>query len=120
MRVGIRIKQVLGVLAIVSLAIVVQGGYYVASLTHLLLEGTRAQAKLMSNNIYQQTFKITERGGDTVAALGTDEGLRSILESVAFMTGLVNASICDPSGKIIADADPSRLGQILEPGSKPR
>jgi len=115
MRVGIRIKQVLGVLAIVSLAIVVQGGYYVASLTHLLLEGTRAQAKLMSNNIYQQTFKITERGGDTVAALGTDEGLRSILESVAFMTGLVNASICDPSGKIIADADPSRLGQILEP-----
>jgi len=115
MRVGIRIKQVLGVLAIVSLAILVQGGYYVASLTHLLLEGTRSQAKLMSNNIYQQTFKITERGGDTVAALGTDEGLRSILESVAFMTGLVNASICDPSGKIIADADPPRLGHILEP-----
>jgi signal transduction histidine kinase len=115
MRVGIRIKQVLGVLAIVSLAIVVQGGYFVASLTQLLLEGTRSQAKLMSNNIYQQTFKISERGGDTVAALATDEGLQSILESVAFMTGLVNASICDTSDRIIADVDPSRLGKILEP-----
>jgi signal transduction histidine kinase len=115
MRVGIRIKQVLGVLAIVSLTIVVQGGYYLASLTHLLLESSRAQAKLMSNSIYQVTFRISERGGDTVATLGTDEGLRSVLESVVFSNaGLVSASISDPSGHIIADAEPSQLGKSLE------
>ena len=115
MRVGLRIKQVLGVLAIVSLTLAVQGGYYLASVTNLLLESSRSQAKLMSNSVYQVTFNISKRGGDTVAALGTDEGLRSVLESVAFSNaGLVSASICDPSGHIIADAEASQLGKLLE------
>ena len=115
MRVGIRIKQVLGVLAIVSLAIVVQGGFYLRSLTHLLLENSRTQAKQLSNTIYQVTFKISERGGDTVATLSSDEGLRSVLESVAFSNaGPVSASICNTKDEVIADAELAGLGKPCE------
>ena len=115
MHLGIRIKQVLGVLAIVSLAIAVQGGYYLSSLTRILLEGNRAQAELLSNAIYQRIFTIAEQGGDTTAAIAADEGLKSILESYAYSPGLVSAAVCDTEGRIIADGDRSTRGGLVGP-----
>ena len=114
MRVGIRIKQVLGVLAIVKPDDRGQGPLYTGSITHLLLEQPRSGKADVEQHL-PVTFRIAERGGDTVAALGPDEGLRSVLESVAFANaGLVSASICDPSGHIIADAEPSQLGKLVD------
>ena len=115
MRLGIRVKQVLGVLAIVSLAIVALGGWYLASLTDILLQGSRSQARALSNMIYQRTFTIVAQGGDIATALSADEGLQSILQGHAFSEGLVYASICDTGGRILADALRSRLGESLDP-----
>lgn len=115
MRLGFRVKQVLGVLTIVGLAMLVLGGWYVASLSRMLLEGSRAQAELLSNIAYQRVFAIASQGGDTAAALATDEGLQSILESYVFSEGLDYGSICDPTGRIIADGFRPRVGHILEP-----
>ena len=58
MRVGIRTKQVAGVMAIVGLALTVLGGWYLASLTEILLESSRSRAKLVANVIYQRTFTV--------------------------------------------------------------
>jgi signal transduction histidine kinase len=114
MRLGIRTKQVAGVMAIVSLAIAVLGGWYLASLTRVLLDSSRSRARLLSNIVYQRTFTLLARGGEPVAALQADEGLRSVLESYAYSENLVYASIADPSGRILADADPSRIGTMLD------
>ncbi len=114
MHLGIRIKQVLGVLAIVSLAIVVQGGYHVASLTRILLEGNRAQARQVKDAIFQRIFAINARGGDVLAEIATDEGLRSTLESIAYAETLVSAVICDSEGRMIAGSNPSTLGACVD------
>jgi signal transduction histidine kinase len=120
MRVGIRTKQVAGVTAIVGLAVAVLFGWYLAALAQILLESSRSRAQLISNAAYQRTFALVARGGDLGAlneALRTDDGLRTILESIAFSQGLVYAVIVDPHRRIIADLDPAGLGREHEPAA---
>src|SRR6187399_364189 len=116
MRVGIRTKQVAGVMAIVGLALTVLGGWYLASLTEILLESSRSRARLLGHTIYQRTFNVYNRsGGDPVAALREDDGLRSILESYVFGENMLYASICDADNRVLADMDPTRIGTELAP-----
>jgi len=116
MRVGIRTKQVAGVMAIVGLALTVLGGWYLASLTELLLTSTRSRARMFANIVYQRTFTVANRSGaDPVSALREDDGLRSILESYVFGDNLTYASICDANNRVIVDHDPTRIGAELAP-----
>ena len=116
MRVGIRTKQVAGVMAIVGLALTVLGGWYLASLTEILLEGARSRARLFAHVIYQRTFTVSNASaGDPVTALQEDSGLRSIIESYMFGEQMDNAAICDPENKILVDMDPARVGTRLAP-----
>jgi signal transduction histidine kinase len=116
MRVGIRTKQVAGVMAIVSLALTVLGGWYLASLTEILLEGSRSRARIVANVIYQRTFTVyNASSGDPVAALREDSGLRNILESFMFGEHMDNATICDADNRVLVDIDPARIGTELPP-----
>jgi signal transduction histidine kinase len=116
MRVGIRTKQVAGVMAIVGLALTVLGGWYLASLTKILLESSRSRAKLFANVVYQRTFTVSNaNAGDPVAALREDSGLRSIIESYMFGENMENAAICDPDNLVLVDMDPARIGTELAP-----
>ncbi len=112
MRIGLRTKQVLGVLALVGTAIAVLFVWYLASLTHVLLDTSREQARLLSNIAYQRTFNLLA-GGASVSALNADEGLHTILQSYAFSEGVLFAAVCDASGTIVAEADPQRVGTRL-------
>lgn len=113
MRLGIRVKQVLGVVAIVGLAIAALGGWYLASLSHILLQSSRSQAKIIVNTIFQRTFSMAAQGIDVKDSLMRDDGLRSILESVAYSDFLIHAVITDPSRTILADADVTQVGRRL-------
>jgi signal transduction histidine kinase len=113
MRFGIRVKQVLGVVAIVGLAIAALGGWYIASLASILLQSSRSQAKIIANTMFQRTFSMAAQGIDVKASLMTDDGLRSILESVAYSDFLIHAVITDPNRIIIADADKAQIGKTL-------
>jgi len=115
MRLGIRTKQVAGVMAIVTLALLVLGGWYLGSLTQILLQASRSQASMLSNVIYQRAFTVVSRGTDPISALRDDDGLRSVLESYVFGEGMLYASVCDADNRITADADPARVGTLLPP-----
>ena len=114
MRVGIRTKQVAGVMAIVGLALAVLGGWYLASLTHILLDSSRSHAQLLSYLIHQRAFAVVQQAGDTLTLLRTDSGLQTIFEGQAFAENMVDASIVDAQGRIVADLAPERIGQPLE------
>src|SRR5688572_1000028 len=116
MRIGIRTKQVAGVMAIVSLALTLLGGWYLASLTEILLESSRSRARIVANVIYQRTFTVSNaNSGDPVAALREDSGLRNILESYMFGENMDNATICDADNRVLVDMDPARIGKELPP-----
>jgi len=116
MRIGLRTKQVAGVMAIVGLALTVLGGWYLASLTEILLESSRSRASMLANVIYERAFNVyNSNPGDPIAALQEDDGLRSILRSYAFGENLDYAAICDANNKVLVDVDPARVGKVLEP-----
>lgn len=115
MRIGIRTKQVAGVTAVVALAAVALSTWYVASLARILLEDSRSNAQFMAKTIYQRTFTLVRRGGDPFVALQADDGLRNILEATAYSEWVEYAVIVDPSGQIVTDADPTRVGTPLSP-----
>src|SRR6187200_2311601 len=116
MRIGIRTKQVAGVMAIVSLALTVLGGWYLASLTEILLESSRSRARMYAHVIYQRTFTVSNASaGDPVAALREDSGLHNIIESYMFGENMDNAVICDLDNRVLVDMDPARIGTPLEP-----
>ena len=116
MRIGIRTKQVAGVMAIVSLALTVLGGWYLASLTEILLESSRSRARMYAHVIYQRTFTVSNNSaGDPVAALREDSGLHNIIESYMFGENMDNAVICDLNNRVLVDMDPARIGEPLEP-----
>jgi signal transduction histidine kinase len=116
MRIGIRTKQVAGVMAIVGLALTVLGGWYLASLTEILLESSRSRARLFAHVIYQRTFTVSNASaGDPVAALREDSGLRNIIESYMFGENMDNAAICDGDNLVLVDLDETRIGTRLAP-----
>lgn len=111
MRFGIRTKQVAGVTAVVALAAIVLSGWYLAALMQILLEGSRSRADFMLNAVYQQAFSVVARGGDPAAALRDDQGVRTVLESAAYMEGIDYARIVGRDGNVLADPDPAVVGK---------
>jgi signal transduction histidine kinase len=116
MRVGIRTKQVAGVMALVTLAVLVLGGWYLALLTQIMLEAARSRAELVAHVIYQRTFTVYNgSSGDPIAALREDSGLRNILESYQYDEILDDAAICDVDDGVLVHLDAARIGQTFVP-----
>ena len=67
--------------------------------------------------IYQRAREAIAAGGDPVAALRTDQGIRSILESTAaYGRNVTYAAVVDNDGIAIAHSFPAVEGQKIEPG----
>jgi signal transduction histidine kinase len=112
MRLGIKGKQVLGVIAIVGTVVVVLSLLHVVRLARVSLDESRARAGLMANAIYHRARDVVAEGSDPYAAL-RDQGLRSILESSLYSKNVTFAAIVDVNGVAVAHADPSLEGQVL-------
>jgi len=122
MRLSIKTKQVAGVTVIVGLAVIGLSGWYLASLANVLLRETQARATGLSKTIYQRAFAVLREAADPAQSpvdpalrLRNDPGLQSILESDAFFKNVLYAAIVNPRGEIIAHADSTRIGELLEP-----
>jgi signal transduction histidine kinase len=113
MRLSIKAKQVAGVTSIVGLAVVVLSAYYLSSLARVRLEESRSRGELLANAVFHRASAVVRSGQDPVRALGTDEGLQSILESSAYSRQLTYAAIVDTEGKAIAHSDSSLVGQTM-------
>lgn len=113
MRVGIKAKQVAGVTSIVGLSIVALSVIHLASLARVAVEESKARGELLSNAIFHRARVAISAQADPYQALRDDEGLRSILESSIYSKSVTYAAIVDASGLVVADSDPSAVGQRL-------
>jgi signal transduction histidine kinase/HAMP domain-containing protein len=109
---SIKAKQVAGVTTLVVLVVAVLSAYHLSTLSAFLLEDTASRAELLSRLLFQRTREVVlEHPTDSHAALRTDGGIRSILESsIAYSENVTYAAIVDPNGIAIAHAFPSREG----------
>jgi signal transduction histidine kinase/HAMP domain-containing protein len=113
MRLGIKAKQVLGVTAIVGLAVVGVSALYLASIARVTLDESHERGMLLVYAIYQRARQVVPGRDDPGAALREDPGLRSILESSLYSRGVTYAAIVDVNGLIIADYPPNGEGTKL-------
>jgi signal transduction histidine kinase len=113
MRIGIKGKQVLGVTTIVGTVVVILSLMHLARLAQVSLDESRARAELLANAIYHRARGVVTEGTDPYAALRSDAGLRSILESSLYSKNVTFASIVDVNGIAVAHADPAVEGQPL-------
>src|SRR3954466_3819769 len=113
MRLSLKAKQVAGVTFIVGLAAVVLSAYYLSSLARVRLEESQARGELLANAIFHRAQAVVRGGDDPATALGSDDGLHSILESSIYAKQLTYAAIVDTEGKAIAHSDSSLAGQAM-------
>src|SRR3954462_4958912 len=114
MRLSIKAKQVAGVTSIVGLAVVVLSAYYLVSLARVRWEESQARAELLADTVFHRAQEVVRSGEDPATALGSDEGLHSILEASAFAKQLTYAALVDTNGIAIAHSDNSLAGLPMQ------
>jgi len=109
---SIKAKQVAGVTTLVVTVVLVLSAYHLTNLSAFLMEETASRAELLSQALFQRTSEVArEHPADPHAALRTDSGIRSILDStIGYSENVTSAAIVRPDGVASAHAFPSREG----------
>jgi signal transduction histidine kinase/HAMP domain-containing protein len=107
---SIKAKQVAGVTTLVVAVVLVLSAYHLTNLSAFLVEETASRAELLSQALLQRTIEVArEHPDDTHAALRSDGGIRSILDSsIGYSENVTYAAIVRPDGVAIAHAFPAR------------
>lgn len=117
MRASLRARQTAAVTLLIALAMTALSLQHLANLARVGLEDSRGIGELLGRMIYQRAREAIAAGGDPAAALRTDQGIRSILESTAaYGRNVTYAAVVDNDGIAIAHSFPALEGQKLEPG----
>lgn len=117
MRVSLRVRQTAAVTLLIALAMIVLSVQHLANLARVGLEDSRGIGELLGRMIYQRARDAIAAGGDPEAALRTDQGIRSILESTAaYGRNVTYAAVVDNDGRAIAHSFPAVEGQKIDPG----
>jgi signal transduction histidine kinase len=111
MRLSIKAKQVAGVTSIVGLAVVVLSAFYLVALARVRLQESQALGEQLAQTIFHRAQDVVRGGEDPEAAIGSDEGLHSILEVSLVANQLTHAAIVDTKGNALAHSDSSLAGQ---------
>jgi sensor histidine kinase regulating citrate/malate metabolism len=112
---SIKAKQVAGVTLIVGLAVILLSAWYISSLANVLLMETEARARLLASAVYHRLFDVVQEAGDPVAALQTDGGLESILQSIAYADNVTYGAIVDTHGVVLAHNNADQIGTRMPP-----
>ncbi len=117
MRVSLRARQTGAVTLLIALAMTVLSVQHLAQLARVGLEDSRGIGDLLGRLIYQRARETIAAGGDPVAALRADQGIRSILESTAaYGRNVTYAAVVDNEGVAIAHSFPALEGRKLATG----
>jgi signal transduction histidine kinase len=115
MRLGIKAKQIAAVTALMGLAIVTLSAINLTRLTGVALHESEARGRMLANMILHRAFEVVTATPDAYSALRSDSGLRSILESSIYGENIINASIVDTNGVIVASSDRTLEGSSIKP-----
>jgi len=102
MRLSIRFKQIVGVTAIVGLAVVGLSGLYAMRLADVVVNESYNRGLMLAKQILHLAGGVGTGGGDPYAALRDDPGVRAILESSLYGENVLTAAIVDVNGMVIA------------------
>ena len=117
MRVSLRARQTAAVTVLIALAMSVLSLQHLAQLARMGLEDSRGIGDLLGRMVYQRAREAIAAGGDPVAALRKDQGIRSILESTAaYGRNVTYAAVVDNDGVAIAHSFPALEGRKVAPG----
>jgi signal transduction histidine kinase len=111
-RFTIRVKQIVGVTAIVGLAVVALSVLYAARLTDVVLHESYSGGQYLAKTILHHAGVIVTGDGDPWAQLRDDNGLRSIIESSAYSDNITTATIVDTNGIIMIANLRAMVGQL--------
>jgi signal transduction histidine kinase len=112
MRFTIRVKQIVGVTAIVGLAVVALSLLYAARLTDVVFHESYSRGQLMAKTILDRAGEIVTGEDDPWAQLSADPGLRSIIRSSAYSDNITTATMVDTSGIVLIANLRSMIGQL--------
>jgi len=113
MRLSIRVKQIVGVTAIVGVAVVALSALYTSRLANVVLKESLSRGRMLANSILHRAGGIVTGDVDPYAALRDDPGLRSILESSIYGDNISFAAIVDTSGTVIVHNLRTQVGRTL-------
>jgi signal transduction histidine kinase len=117
MRVSLRARQTAAVTLLIALAMTVLSLQHLAQLARVGLEDSRGIGDLLGRLIYERARETIAAGGDPVAALRADQGIRSILESTAaYGRNVTYAAVVDTDDVAIAHSFPALEGRKVVPG----
>ena len=110
---GIKAKQVAGVTTLVVAVVIAISAYHVDSLVRLNFEETASRGQLLAQLILQRAKEVVAQGTpDPYAALRTDGGIRSIIESsTANWPSVTTVAIVNKDGLAVAHNLVSLEGQ---------
>ncbi len=118
MRMSIRLKQIVGVTALVGAVVVAVSVVHLARIARLSLEESRARGELLTNAVFHRARQVITSRDTAVTELAADPGVRSILEAAIYSEDVTHAAIVDAAQVAIAHSDPALVGrQIAAAGS---
>ena len=113
MRLSIRLKQIVGVTAIVGLAVVALSALYTNRLANVVLQESLSRGQFLAKTIFHRAGGIVTGDVDPYVALREDPGLRSILESSIYGDNISFAAIVDTNGTVIVHNNRAQVGRTL-------
>src|SRR5574342_597366 len=102
MRLSIRFKQIVGVTAIVGLAVIGLSGLYATRLADVVVRESYSRGQMLARQILHLAGGVVTAGVDPYAALRDDPGVRAILESSLYGEDVLTAEIFDANGIVVA------------------
>jgi signal transduction histidine kinase len=115
MRLSIRLKQIVGVTAIVAVAVVGLSGLYATRLADVVVNEAYSRGQTLAKQILHVAGGFVTAGIDPYAALRDDPNVRAILESSIYDENVLTAAIVDVNGIIIAHNISSQVGTTVKP-----
>jgi signal transduction histidine kinase len=113
---SIRLKQVLGVTALVGAVVVALSVAHLARIARLSLEESRARGELLTNAIFHRAYEVVTSRETAYEELAADAGIRSILQASIYSDDVTYAAIVNADGVAVAHSDPTQVGQRLPIG----
>lgn len=112
---SIRLKQILGVTALVGAIVVALSAAHLARIARLSLEDSRARGELLTNAVFHRAREVVTARETAYAELAADAGVRSILQATIYSEDVTYAAIVDAGDVAVAASDTSLVGQPLPP-----
>jgi signal transduction histidine kinase len=114
MRLSIRVKQIVGVTAIVAVAVVGLSGLYATRLADVVVNESYSRGQMLAKQILHVAGGVVTAGIDPYAALRDDPNVRAILESSIYDENVLTAAIVDVNGIVIAHNIPTQVGTTVK------